>query len=724
MTMADHLPFNSSTLSLAYSEERSSEDKDGSEASALSEKSITGRRRSRMREITSRYRFPATSSSSSSVSISNRHVQPPNIDRIVYESNPTYTNRSESVEQRRSSPTRAEEFNGSSESMDRSFAANRVLRRAGILWPSTQRTSMSAPGGLCSPPSKRFSKLQIDGRGRSNCQFSDPNLKPSDNEEQSWVDQSKGTTKRNGTSEPERKRTSKLMGIALLRQNMDQAENAKPADNIHSKPEQYYRPGTSNAKVLGGAISRSMDLIGNDEKPISRTASLVVQGQTPYNNAPRTPRPLRSSRSLSQSITEVSALCNVVCRTEAENRGRSRNSPSVTRKLPGRESAQIFNSKQFHVSRGQEAHSVRQSKLEPKLTIVDCTQLSDKFSDTGSVSSGDVAFVTASTREISGSGTVKVVRGAVVPARIWQDATGRSKCLSEINRLGSPLSESEMSSTTSGKSDKPQNIAVTAISSSWSSPSLSALAFSSSQQSLSPIKVPQIGSTRSFRDPIGSGGCPVSLSARTLQSSKLSRAGIMLAFGVNGTKGKKRLSQAEEAQFLSILHNRLLQWRFVNALAEVAMNNQRTEAEASQLEDWLSLEEGHSGAFSGVVEALDGAILRVPVNIGVRADIQTVKEAMGSAVDVINAIESFVTSLLPKVEKTSCSVSELAQVAAQERAFLEECGDLLATAAAFEVEQRSLRAQFMQLEKEKARVLGHLMDTSQVSSTSVLLNSS
>eukprot|EP00249_Psilotum_nudum_P005705 c19133_g1_i3 orf=349-642(-) len=97
---------------------------------------------------------------------------------------------------------------------------------------------------------------------------------------------------------------------------------------------------------------------------------------------------------------------------------------------------------------------------------------------------------------------------------------------------------------------------------------------------------------------------------------------------------------------------------------------------------------------------------------------------MGSAVDVINAIESFVTSLLPKVEKTSCSVSELAQVAAQERAFLEECGDLLATAAAFEVEQRSLRAQFMQLEKEKARVLGHLMDTSQVSSTSVLLNSS
>jgi hypothetical protein len=48
-------------------------------------------------------------------------------------------------------------------------------------------------------------------------------------------------------------------------------------------------------------------------------------------------------------------------------------------------------------------------------------------------------------------------------------------------------------------------------------------------------------------------------------------------------------------------------------------------------------------------------------------------------------------------------LSQLAKTAAQERALLEECGDLLSVATSLEVEERSLRTQLIQLESEKGR---------------------
>jgi len=56
--------------------------------------------------------------------------------------------------------------------------------------------------------------------------------------------------------------------------------------------------------------------------------------------------------------------------------------------------------------------------------------------------------------------------------------------------------------------------------------------------------------------------------------------GMMVNFGFDGrNRGKKALTQQEEAQLLRIFHNRWLQWRFVNARAEAVMSAQKSAAE-------------------------------------------------------------------------------------------------------------------------------------------------
>jgi len=121
----------------------------------------------------------------------------------------------------------------------------------------------------------------------------------------------------------------------------------------------------------------------------------------------------------------------------------------------------------------------------------------------------------------------------------------------------------------------------------------------------------------------------------------------------------------------------------------------------AHLEDWETLEEEHSSALTGAMEALESTILRVPVSGGAKVDVLAVGEALGSAVDVLNALQVSVSSLSPKAESMDVLLSQLAQTAAKERALLEECGDLLSVAATLEVEECSLRTHLIQLESEK-----------------------
>lgn len=213
----------------------------------------------------------------------------------------------------------------------------------------------------------------------------------------------------------------------------------------------------------------------------------------------------------------------------------------------------------------------------------------------------------------------------------------------------------------------------------------------------------------------------------------------VLSYIVDIKKGKKVTSHIEDVYQLRLLYNRHLQWRYANARANVTLNYQKITAEktlinacrtTSELRDsviemrialqqlklkrklssvlneqvayldrWPLLEKDHSCSISGAINDLQASTLRLPVTEGARADIDTMQAAICSAVDVMQTMGSSISSVLPTVEGVNYLVSELADVAAEERAMLDEFEALLATTAAMQVEEDSLRMHLVQLKQ-------------------------
>ncbi|KAI8554607.1 hypothetical protein RHMOL_Rhmol05G0110800 [Rhododendron molle] len=119
--------------------------------------------------------------------------------------------------------------------------------------------------------------------------------------------------------------------------------------------------------------------------------------------------------------------------------------------------------------------------------------------------------------------------------------------------------------------------------------------------------------------------------------------------------------------------------------------------EITCLEDWACLDKDHSVSLLGAIEALKASTLRLPVVGGAIADVQSVKDAIGSAVDVMQAMSYSMYSLLMKVEEVNSLVAELVKVISKERALLEQCKDFLSMLAAMQVKYFSLRTQILQL---------------------------
>ncbi|XP_068635076.1 AUGMIN subunit 8-like isoform X2 [Aristolochia californica] len=225
-------------------------------------------------------------------------------------------------------------------------------------------------------------------------------------------------------------------------------------------------------------------------------------------------------------------------------------------------------------------------------------------------------------------------------------------------------------------------------------------------------------------------------SANSTVGRSISSASV-LSFTADVVKGKKGSNHIEDAHQLRLLYNRYLQWRFVNARGDTTLTIQRLMAEdllynvwnatselrdsvtmkritlqqlrqdmkldsllreqMTYLDDWAVMDREHSISLAGATEALEACTLRLPVTDGARADAQMVKDSISSAVDVMQAMGSSICHLLSRVEEINSLVSELANVAAQERAMLDECGDLLASTAAMQVEESSLRTHLIQL---------------------------
>lgn len=226
-------------------------------------------------------------------------------------------------------------------------------------------------------------------------------------------------------------------------------------------------------------------------------------------------------------------------------------------------------------------------------------------------------------------------------------------------------------------------------------------------------------------------------------SSQSNSTTSVLSFIADVKKGKKGASYIEDAHQLRLLYNRFLQWRFANARAEAVLYIQKESAEEylhdvwnttlslwdsvirkrinlqklklelklnsvlndqlAYLDDWALLERDHVSSLAGAVEDLEASTLRLPVTGGARADIESLKAAVSSAVDVMQSMGSSICSLLSNVEGMNSLVSELAVVVAQEKALLDECEALLASTAAMQVEEYSLWTHLIQTKQPSKR---------------------
>ncbi|CAA7041620.1 unnamed protein product [Microthlaspi erraticum] len=201
---------------------------------------------------------------------------------------------------------------------------------------------------------------------------------------------------------------------------------------------------------------------------------------------------------------------------------------------------------------------------------------------------------------------------------------------------------------------------------------------------------------------------------------------------------KKENSVADDAHLLRLLHNRLLQWRFANARANAAITAQKMRAEKrlynawnhisklydsvrakriemqhlkhnlkllsilikqmTYLEEWLVMDRDHTSSLVGAAEALRGSTLYLPVDYMATVNVQSVKDAICSAVDVMQAMASSICLLLPKVVKVSGLAVELNRVNVKEQRMLELCRDFLNIISALEVVECSLRTQAIQIQ--------------------------
>ncbi|CAA7409397.1 unnamed protein product [Spirodela intermedia] len=243
--------------------------------------------------------------------------------------------------------------------------------------------------------------------------------------------------------------------------------------------------------------------------------------------------------------------------------------------------------------------------------------------------------------------------------------------------------------------------------------------------------LPSTTSSRSFSSP-----CPM----RPSSPLPLSNTSVM-SRSLDGSRGRKSSSRIDDEFKLRMLYNRYLQWHFVNTHADAAMLVQKITAESilysvwvatsgmrdsilmkrinvqrlrielalgsildhqmPRLEDWESLEREHSCSLSGAADALRVTMLGLPVVGGAKADLGALKGAISSALDVIQTMSSSVYHLLSRLEGVNSVVSELTELATEERAMLDECMALLASTAALQVQECSLRAHLLQLRRDR-----------------------
>ncbi|KAK8959316.1 hypothetical protein KSP40_PGU019456 [Platanthera guangdongensis] len=318
--------------------------------------------------------------------------------------------------------------------------------------------------------------------------------------------------------------------------------------------------------------------------------------------------------------------------------------------------------------------------------------------------------------------------GISVPGRFRQEAKGRLHRLPESR---TPLSSSGL------RNSATQNVAYakkSPVNNPFSSPRPSSSLLRGPVRPSSPSKLAG-SSPRGLTKPSQARGS--STMASSSPSGLIANAPSIISFAAEMRRSRKGENRIEEAHTLRLLHNRHLQWRCVNARTNAALMIQRVSTEKSlynawiqiskaldlvaiqkiklhflmqhqklttilkgqmvHLEEWSLLDREHSSSLSGAIGALKASTLRLPVVNGSWVDLQEVKDAVWSAIVVMETMGASMHSLISKVEGVNSLVSEMAHVAALEQALLNQSRKLLSRVAALNVKNCSLRGHLLQL---------------------------
>ncbi|KAI8015152.1 QWRF motif-containing protein 2 [Camellia lanceoleosa] len=498
------------------------------------------------------------------------------------------------------------------------------------------------------------------------------------------------------------------------------------------------RPATPRPNKPGnaGEMSAAAKLLVNS----SRSLSVSFQGQSfslPISKTKPAPVPATSS---SRKATPERRKATPV-RNQTENSkpndqhrwpGRSREVNFLTRsldctvekkKLGGSESV-VRALQQSMIIESTKTSFNGRLKVQPTNAVLDKSlEASDLVAlDTESVSSG-------STGGVQECGNISQVRegtrGIIVPARFWQETTNRLRRLPEP---GSPVSKNNGLKTIA--QSKLSAMKKSFIDSPISSPLRGAV------RPASPSKVVTSSASSPSRGMQSPSRVRNGVGSMLNNNNNLSNTPSILSFAADVRRGKVGENRILDAHLLRLLYNRHLQWRFMNARADAAMLVQKVTAEKSlynawvttsklrhsvkskrvelqvlrknlklysilkgqmlHLDDWDLIDRDHSISLSGAIEALESSTLRLPVVGGARADIQSVKDAISSAVDVMQVMASSICALLTKVDQVNSLASQLANITAKERGLLDQCKDLLSTLTALQAKDCSLRTHILQ----------------------------
>ncbi|KAJ0582978.1 putative QWRF family protein [Helianthus annuus] len=342
----------------------------------------------------------------------------------------------------------------------------------------------------------------------------------------------------------------------------------------------------------------------------------------------------------------------------------------------------------------------------------------DSYSDTDSVSSGS----TSGGMLENGQTRLKIGRsGIIVSPKFWQETNSR------MRRLQDPSSSPLSTSPKPNASEKNLNSRRLSSDNNLLS-STRTMASPNRIRPLSPNKVMMTSPSRGMISPRRNSVSGI--------NNNLGETPSVLSFAVDVRRGKVGENRFLDAHVLRLLYNRQLQWRFVNARNEDIVLKQKHSVEENLwnawitiadmrdsvtrkrhrlqllrqklklasilkaqmvfLEDWAYLDKNHSISLLGAIEALKASTLRLPVAAGATADLQSMKDAISSAFDVMQAMGSSMNSLCLQVEEVNLMVTKIAKLSAKERALLRNCKDFLSVLSALKVKECSLRTHVLQ----------------------------